>query len=334
MTTLITGHGRSIRLSARPARARVLCSLWLAVALGGPALPTIASAQVAGPQTRHNVAHFGLDLNGTFLGYVEAVESSYFIGRVTSSPPTDGTKKAGSSGPITTKQISGVDTDDIRITTDFNLAGNFFDEIKRTMRNEVRPLSGSVLLGDGYGQLVGQRTFIGAQITEIAFPEVVAGIGQEATLSVTLKPGRLSTKGPARQLPATLATEPLPQNVGLEIDGISTLDITRIETLTWKRPYTETSVYGKTVVPPASPPQVSDLVITFKGSPSPFDNWYMAMVNGRPVERQGRIKWYDRVGNLYATLTLENLGIYEMSFVDGATRVEMYMENMVLERHQ
>lgn len=306
-------------------------------ALGAPALAAGWAAEAQGAASRsYAPGLYGLELDGTFVGYLSAFSG----GSVTADLVTE------QPGPdfIPRKHPGVVRVEPITIETALPMGKPFYEWIKLSIEpgSKFPRKSGAIIEYDSARREMGRRLFSSALVTEVEFPACDAASRDPARLTVTCAPETV------RLSPAKAGPVPVPQKAAawqrqsfrLSMQGFETTRVSRVEPFEVKVA-TSTAPVGR-----AQPSviQVPNLVFTLADTSvgqfyAWLDDFLVRGNHGQDKERGATLDYLapDLKSSLL-TLTFYNLGILKVSPEAAAggvpagairrSKVEMYCEAM------
>jgi hypothetical protein len=229
---------------------------------------------------------------------------------------------ASGNDPIVQKQLDGTTTDDLHVELGMAMSSGLFDWIAASWGPNPPSYDGAILACDFQYTIRTERPFVGALISETAFPALDAAAKTAGYLTLRLTPRSVlpETKpnvklnlgiGPKKKLWLT-------SNFRLAIDGIDTSRVSRIAPFVVRRPI-EIASSGGTTTLQAGMVDFPALRITLStaGADSWFD-WYEDFVlngnNGPAAERSGSIALLGpNLVDELARVDLAGLGIYRLT---------------------
>jgi hypothetical protein len=272
--------------------------------------------------TRENLA---LRLDEGEVTFLEKVQGGWIYAQVEN-------EHRGLQGYVK-KHIGQPKYEDFTIQVRSILSQALFDWIAASWTTHAPRRDGSILTCDHNLSIQSERSFSNALIQEVGFPALDASSKEPAYLTVRLSPEKIAfKKGGGKLSPGNLGKQKLWQtaNFRLEIDGLETKLVRRIEPFTIKRILS--SKAGKIDFP--------NLIISLaqSGAQSWID-WHEDFVikgnNDDQHEREGAIAFL--APNLKAELArieLHNVGIFRLENEAsqenkiGSLRAELYCEQM------
>ncbi len=281
---------------------------------------------------------FALVLDGQIVGFLKSVESGFVSGSVV-------TQQLGAES-LLKKALGSITYEDITIQCGSDMAPGFYQWIQASMDVQGNPYkNGTILRTNINSQVVEEKVFQNAIITEVAFPALDLESNEPDFFSVTFKPQQtIFQSGSGSQISYSAQS---PQGAGqwapyffrLNIRGLeeACASITRIEPLVWKRQLIQTHGGG---APMPGRPETPNLVITLPASQAdPFSQWfYNFVLQGNASDSQEKPGLLELLGpdqqQVLFTISFGNLGIFRMSPVMDANgtsslvKVEMYCETM------
>jgi hypothetical protein len=315
----------------------------LSGALGALIVVCASAGLYAAPPDRvFSSGRFGLELDGTAVGFVSLVQGGNALGSVVKEP-------AGED-PFIKKHLGNVGYRDIVIEFGGSMPPAVSDWIQLALQRQYAPKNGAIVAVDFNNRVRSRLEFTGAQITEVTFPSADADSREAAHFIVRLTP--LFTTVNRAPSPASFSA-PLSKTTALResafsftIDGINDLQyVSKVEQITVKLPLlVDPSLVCLTCdpvpVPPIDFPTVS--FTTAAAHAGSVDQWLTDFVlngnNADSAERNGALIFLSNGSPSFA-LSFSHLGIFEISSdaesaYDAIRRVtvSMYCEQMSFQR--
>jgi hypothetical protein len=245
------------------------------------------------------------------------------------------------------KHLGGVRYEELELQLDLSLDKLVYDWITATWKQQHIRHDGSLVATDSNLKAVSEREFFRALITEVGIPALDAASKDSAYLSLRLAPEFTRLKpGAGKAVKSTVGRQKewLAANFKLEIDGLETKRVSRVEALTVKQGVRRDEVG---VVREAAEPtslEFPDLSVTFPQSDADtWTKWFDAFAlkgnNDPSQERSGKLTFLasDRKTPL-GEVSFFNLGIFRLGPTSWQAGVEevarltagLYCERMEL----
>jgi hypothetical protein len=286
------------------------------------------------------IARYGLELDGTAVGFVTLAQGGNAVAAVVKEP-------AGTD-PFVKKHIAQPGYRDIVIEFGADMAPAVFDWIKLTLQRQYAPKNGAVVALDFRYRPTSRLEFTGAQITEVTFPGADAASRNAGRFVLRLTPVFTTlNRTPAAtpfSVPLASRTRSLSENLfTLTINGISGLQgVTKVEQITVSLPLLVDPSAVCLHCEPTPPPPVDFPSIVFTLADSRADSVYQwfndFVLNGNSddaAERTGTLSYLTSTGGVRFALNFFHLGIFEVaSNTDTAqptVTVSMYCEQIAFE---
>ncbi|MEY2933968.1 MAG: hypothetical protein RL033_4717 [Pseudomonadota bacterium] len=279
-----------------------------------------------------------LTIEKTAVGTLRSATGGSAVGTVV-------TQSLGPDGPVK-KHIASVAYEELELELDLSLDRSMYDWISASWAGKAPRKSGTLTTLDLNGGAKGAREFQNALISETIFPVLDASSKEPAFITVLLAPERVSnvassggkpvggaTKGKAWQTP----------NFRLEIDGLDTKSVSRIEGLHFKQTMAGSTGPGRESGKQPTAIQLDNLHITLsEAGADSWRTWYEDfLVKGNANDKQERSGRLLLLGaNLkdeLARIELSNLGIVALRPRTSGSAVgvsqleaELYVEQMAL----
>lgn len=315
----------------RPVRWLLALALLAAVPfLGGPVDPR---SYVSG--------NYILTMDGTNTGYLKSAAGGNIYAEVVNEAP----------GPdyFVRKHIGQPKYEDVALQVGFGMAKPVYDWISASWKQNYQRKNGSVVATDYTLQPVSERQFFNALLTEVTIPACDAASKEPAYLTLKLQPEYTRLiRGSAIKTPAAAPAPAqqklwLPANFRLEIAGLATAKVTKIDSFTVKQTVVQQAV-GEVRDAQREPGKLEfpNLVITLPESEvQSWEAWFEDFVvkgnNEQTKEKSGTLAFLsaDRQ-TVLATIRFFNMGIVSIvpdeaeANADQIRRVqvELYVERM------
>ena len=282
---------------------------------------------------------FALTLEGAGAGILKAIDGGDAYAEVVTINTGDG------GFPV--KSIANVKYDDFALQLGFGMATAFYDWISATWRMQnPRRRDGSITTADFNYQAKSERSFHNALISEVGFPKLDGSSKEAGYLTVTIAVEE-TTDRPASGLisaPVTKQKLWLTSNFKLELDGLDTTKVSKIDAFSVKQQIIEFRP-GEDRLPGKVPGNIEfpDLKITLATSSVAtwaawFDDFVIKGNNGSDKEKNGRIVFLSPdLQTEIGEIKLIHVGIFrfdpdadDQSSADKIARftAELYVEQM------
>ena len=282
---------------------------------------------------------FAIELDGLFAGWVYSTEGG--------DATADVVVETLGEDHIQRKHIGGVKYEDITVTCGTGMSKAFYEWIKGSFDLKPTRKNGAIMAADFNAMEMSRLSFSNALITEIGFPALDAASKDAAKMTLKFSPEytRLSFGGGGilQGQSAKQQKKWLTSNFKLEIGGLDTTRVNKIEALVIKQKVVENAVgeqrdYQKE---PANL-EVPNLVITFPESHATgFYQWHEDFVikgnNGQEQEKNGALNFLSpTLQESFFTLSFGHLGIFKLAPETAQTtgdtirrlKAEMYCEEI------
>jgi tail tube protein gp19 len=252
--------------------------------------------------------NFSLTLDGTACGFVKSVE-----GGDISAPVVVG--KTGPEG-FAHKTIGPPVHEELKLEIGLGMTAAVYDWIAATWSQDFEAKNGSVVAADANLQAKSAREFTNALLTETTVPALDASSKTAAYLTVSIAPESTHSVKASGKLaaPKTTAKAFLPMNFRLDLDGVDTKKVTKIDAFTVRVRVGTAAKLGERRdigrVPTAT--EFPNLFVTFaEAGSATWTSWFDDFViKGNQKDRSGAIVLLspDRKSEL-GKVTLHNVGI-------------------------
>jgi phage tail-like protein len=282
-------------------------------------------------------AKFGLELDGSFAGWLQSTEG----GNATADVVTE---KVGADG-FAKKHLAGVKYEDITVNCGTGMSKAFYQWIQDTLSLRPNRKTGAVIESDHSARELSRLEFSNALISEMDMPALDASSRATAKMTVKFSPEfTRSKKGSGASIKFEIVGEKWrTSDFKLKIDGLddATSRALKIEAITVKQKIVDDTV-GENRDPTKQPAGVdfSNLAVTVADSHAQsFYDWAQDFIvqgnNGDDRERSGTLDYLDgRLRPLF-TLTFSHLGVFRVAPVNSNAadkfrthKAEMYCERI------
>lgn len=283
---------------------------------------------------------YALVLSGQVVGFLNSVESGFVSGTVVA-------QQLGNEPNMLKKHWAAITYEDISVQCGGNMSPEFYQWIQSSMNSQSNSMNGTVLKTDMSYQVIEEKVFQNASITEITFPALDGASNEPFTFNVTFKPQHtILQPGPGSQIsfpPQPHAGNLLSSNFRLNIQGLENACafVQHIEPLVWKRSLGEAQTGSFQEHNAALQPlEIPDLVISLPESQAgPFAEWFQDFViQGHTTDDQEKPGILELLApdhqQVLFTISFGHLGIFRMSPIPSSNhgqslvKIEMYCETM------
>lgn len=275
---------------------------------GMAAAPPIQRAYAAG--------HFMLELDGTSVGFVSAVEGGLPFGDVVKEPGEEFFVK---------KRIGDASYRDIRLEFGPDMDPSFYNWISTVLQGQEVRLNGAIVAANFNFDAISRLEFQGALITEVTFPALDGSSKEPAKMSIVLTPKSTSLNRKVSGKVASKSSKAqkrwLSSGFRLSIDGLTaaTARVTKIDALTIKLGVVGGGGEGEGGDALKMPAQIDfpNLVVTVSEPADQIHDWFNDFViqanSDDSQEKSGTLDFLapDRTTVLF-TLTFKGLGIFSL----------------------
>lgn len=309
--------------------------------IGASALALLAAAWLALPhgeaaaalRERLPASSTSLVLDKTPVGTLRAAAGGSAVGKVVSH-------SSGAGGPVK-KQISGVEYEELVLELDLSLDRSLYEWINASWAGNASPKSGALASIDASGKSSGAREFHNAVISETILPALDASSREPAFLTLVLAPERVTTApNPGGKAPggASKAKAWVASNFRLEIDGLDTSRVSRVEGLHFKQSFASSSGAKREPTRQPSASQLENFRVTLaESSAELWRAWHEDFVikgnSSDKSERSGRLLLLGpNLKEELARIELSNLGIVALRPRTAASGVSQLEAELYVER--
>jgi len=278
-----------------------------------------------------------LELDGAQTGALKSVDGGEIVAEVVVEPI--------GQEPFAKKHLGGVRYEELVLGLDLGTAGTVFTWIAESWNGRAKPCDGAIVETDAKLAPKARREFRRALITETTIPTLDAASKAPAQLTVKLAPEEITRKkagGAGGQKAGARQKQWLASNFRLELDGLETKTVTRIDAFTVKQTIAADDV-GDVRISRREPGKLEfpNLRVTFgQASLQTWADWFEDFVvkgdNGDDKEKNGAIVFLDAtLKQELGRVELKNVGIFALRrqpSTDQVARVtaELYVESMEL----
>lgn len=296
-----------------------------------PMLLSGAGAAWAALETRAVTgAVMNLQLGGTSLPVASLAGGSTYAPVLTE-------KTTGPTSPK--KHLGPPQVDPVVAQVGLDLPPTLASWIDASWTGSAQPKDGSITLCDSNLRPIEERQLSSTALTEVAFPALDARSKEVGRLTLTLQPQSARTVSGSQCKGADAASKAkakhwLPSNFRVDLTGLDTRGVVRIEPFSVKSTAQGASPRGQRA---QSPAQIPDLRLTIARSKSEaFQSWHDDFVvegnNGDDKEKAGAIVLLDAtLSKELARISLEHVGVFGLA-IDPANPaqvvVDLYVEVM------
>lgn len=298
------------------------------------------------PTTRSYVGrYFALMLDGyDDPGYLKSVEGGSIKGDLIA-------QQVGGM-PWRVKHINNPTIEAITVSVPLSLSNSFMDWVKKSWNGQVERRSGSIISYDHDFKPVHELSFTNALVLETVFPTLDGQSKEPGYITIKFQPETAThvTSPSGSKIPVvspTIQTQWSPANFRLDVDGLDTKRVAKIDSLTIKqnvKPFTVGPEWMYQIEPTTLEyPNITFYISEF--SAKPFYDWHNQFVqtgaNDPSNEKTGAIVFLDNsLQKELLTIDLFALGCVNIlpdkadaAGGDGIRRVkvEMYCEEMKFE---
>ena len=186
-----------------------------------------AEAAVGRPSASSGGATLVLD--GESVGNLRSVDGGAAVAEVVDEP--------AARGAAPKKHVTGVKYEDLSLEIDLGQGRPVYDWIGAALRTAATPKNGSLVFLDFNRNPRETRDFQNAMISQTTFPALDAASKEAGTLRFTLAVDRVSAGNGAAKASPAVATKSknwLSSNFKVEIDGLETTRVSRVEPIVVK----------------------------------------------------------------------------------------------------
>ena len=286
-----------------------LALIALTAALTAPTL-------VAAPPPRGIVvSSFGLELGGTFVGFITKVEGGSVFANVVKEPSGEDF--------FLKKHLTAPSSRDIVLEFGAGMDSRLYEWIKGSLQRQYLPKSGAVLTIDYKGDVLSRLEFENAQITQITFPALDGKSKEQIRFSIRLTPTSTSlNRKPVSSVPVGKRPNALlASSFRLAIDGLDMSHALEIDALTIDLPLVAdpASVCLHCDPTPTPPIDFANLIVTLSAAhaDTAYDWLEDFVINGNNSDESERSGALDYLSADFHTslfqLAFKGLGIFEIA---------------------
>ena len=278
-----------------------------------------------------------LELDGAQVGALKSVDGGELVAEVV-------VESAGQE-PFAKKHLGGVRYEELVLGLELAAVGGVHTWIAESWKGEAKPRDGAIVETDARLAPRARREFRHALITETTIPTLDAASKAPGQLTVKLAPEEITRKkagGAAGQKVGAKQKQWLASNFRLELDGVETKTVSKIDAVTVKQTVVADDV-GDVRISRREPGKLEfpDLRVTFgQASLQSWSDWFDDFVvkgeNGDDKEKSGAIVFLDAtLKQELGRVELKNVGIFALRRQPSTEQVarvtaELYVESMEL----
>jgi len=268
------------------------------------------------PGTRAFAAgRFSFQLDGLDCGFVQAVSGGAVTADVVTAP-------AQASG-FAEKHLGPVRYEEIALQLDLSCDARVYDWIAASLTRKFLRKDGSIVATDAAGKAVSEQAFTHGLVTEVTVPALDGASKEACYLTLKVAPETTQLKkgsGKVKPIAVKKKQQWLASNFKLEIDGLETKRVSRVDALTVKISAARDAA-GELRRPAREPTSVEfpNLRVAFaqadaKTWSSWFDDFVVKGNNDSSKERGGKLTFLAADGKTrLGALAFFNLGIFRLA---------------------
>jgi len=273
-----------------------------------------------------------LALQGVQCGFVKSADGGDVYGNVVE-------EKAGPDFFVK-KHLGGVKYDDIHLRTGLDLAHDFYEWIAAWWKADYSRKDGSIVTADANLNAVTELEFFHALITEVTFPALDAASKDALIIDVKFAPELARKKKGSGKLaaPPKAQKQSLVSSFRLELDGLPTTKVSRIESLTVKQQVATDDIGDArdTLTEPGSLDFPNLSVTLAAAGADPWLQWADDFIvqgrNDAGNEKSGAIVLLSPdLKTELARVSLFGVGIFRLRRVQAKLVADLYCERMELQ---
>ncbi len=265
----------------------------------------------------YSAGKFMLAIDNVDVGWLQDVEGGHAVAEVVN-------EKVGADG-VVRKHIAGVKYEDISMQIGFSMSKAVYDWIAASWSMESLRKDGEIVAADYNSRPLATRKFYGALITETTIPACDGSSKEPAYLTIRFSPAYTQVAPPNATLALPTVARGrqkqwLPSNFRLQIDGLDTSRVAKIDAFTLKQKVVENPI-GEQRDYEREPGtvEVPNLVVTIaQSSAQTWYDWHEDFVirgnNDQGREKTGSLTFFtsDLKGELLR-IDFVGLGIFAAS---------------------
>ncbi len=282
---------------------------------------------------------FALEIDGVVCGFLHSVAGGAIAADIVTVP---------GQGPFDDKRLGRVRYEELELQLDLSLGKLVYDWIAASWKENYSRRDGSIVAADVSGKAASEREFFRGLVTEVTVPVLEAGSKDRAYLTVKIAPEYTRfKKGSGKTVKTTAGRQKewLPSNFKLEIDGLDSTRVSKIDAFTVKQSLVRDDVGEKRdAVRELGKLEFPNLRVTLAASGADtwtawFDDFLVKGNNDPTKERTGKLTFLsaDRQTPL-GEVSLFDLGIFRLEPTPQQAGVEsvaslvadLYCERMEL----
>ncbi len=267
-------------------------------------------------------AKYALELDGVVCGFLQSVDGGAIAAEVVTTP---------GPGAFDEKRLGRVRYEELELQLDLSLDKLVYEWIAASWKGNYPRRDGSIVATDAAGKATSAQEFFRGLLTEVTIPAVDASSKDRLYLTVKIAPEytRLA-KGSAKAVKSTAGRqlEWTSANFQLEIDGLDSKRVTRIEAFTVSQAIV-TDAVGELRVVAEQPGRLAfpNLRVTLAASGADtwtawFDDFVMKGNNDPSKERNGKLTFLSTAGKPLGEVSFFDLGIFRLEPAPQQTAAE------------
>lgn len=278
-----------------------------------------------------------LELDGAQVGALMSVDGGELVAEVVVEPI--------GQEPFAKKRLGGVRYEELVLGLEVGTAGDVYPWIAESWKGQAKSRDGAIVETDARLAPQARREFRHALITETTIPTLDAASKAPGQLTVKLAPEevkRTKAGGAAGQRAGAKQKQWLASNFRLELDGLETKNVNKIDAFTVKQTVATDDV-GDVRIVEREPGKLEfpNLRVTLgQASLQSWSDWFDDFVvkgdNGEDKEKNGAIVFLDAtLKQELGRVELKNVGIFALRRQPSTEQVarvtaELYVESMEL----
>ena len=290
-----------------------------------------------GAERSYVAGNFALELDGGFAGFVKSLGGGTAVGEVI--------EEAAGGVAFTRKHIGRARFEDIKINVDPSAAAPLLDWIAASWQARAPRKNGAIISYDSSLNAVQRTAFTGGLLSETTIPACDGASKEAAYLTLGISPERTQVAKASGKAPAAGKSQKawLASNFHLDIDGLDTSKVVRVNEFTVKTKPLQSSVSGRASVKEPGKLEIPNLFVTLgAANADSWSKWHSEMVNGATgdkFERTGRLVFLaPDLKQELLVIKLSGVGIVALRTATAAGKAdtvprleaELYVENMEL----
>jgi hypothetical protein len=285
-------------------------------------------------QRSYATGSYALELDGKSVGPLKSVEGGDAFADVVA--------QASAKSYYAKKHVTTARYSPLKLRVGVSMGKAFYDWIAAGWTGDPQRKDGAIVEADGKGAVKALREFADALISEVTIPACDGASKEVGYLTVTLAPEHVAAKKGVGKSAAPLVKQKLwaTSNFKLELDGLDTTRVSKIDAFTIKQTVAE-SATGARRVSTKGPAKVEfpNLRVTLASTGAQtwidwFDDFVLKGNGGDANEKGGTLRFLSaNLKDELGQIRLYNVGIFKLATdTTQATAIKRVVADLYCER--